>query len=130
MGYRSDGRWIIKGPADAVAAAYAELQRNPPEYTPSPMFLDDAPSIDEFKHYEDNSIGYIRFTFDDWKWYGQFPSVQWYEAVWTRLSENKALSGKRIHIGEDSAVTEDEFGDLYIELYAFAQFNDDEPEAP
>lgn len=71
----------------------------------------------------------MRFTFDDYKWYESYPSIQWYETVWSWLKSNSKLfelSGKRIHIGEDNETNEDSFGNTYIALYVSVGFQDEE----
>lgn len=132
MGYRSDGRWIIKGPVDAVNAAWAELRLNPPVFNASPDYSpSDAPTLADFQRYDVGDTGYIRFSYDSWKWYISYPDVQWYNAVWDRLAENEQLSGRRIRIGEDADdIEEDCFGDDYVELRVSVSFCDDEPQPP
>jgi hypothetical protein len=131
MGYRSDGRWVIKGPADAMTAAWAELRLNPPAFKSTPNISGTQPSLNDFDFYVVGDTGYIRFEFNGWKWYSGYPDVQWYEAVWGRLASNEALSGKRVHIGEDNAVEESVFGEGYsIELFAVCHFEDYEPPQP
>lgn len=127
MGYRSDGRWAIKGPVDTVTAAWAELRLNPPEYRADPDILGGASTLADFDCYTIGDTGYIRFEFNSGRWYTGCPAVQWYEQVWARLAETEGLSGKRVHIGEDNAVDETEFGDDTVNLYAVCHFEDDEP---
>ena len=98
MGYRSSGRWVITGPADTVTAAWAAARMEVEPYKSNSNVLDDA-SFNDFKFYTVDNQGYIRFEFDDWKWYTSYPSVQFYERVWEYLSTVEGLSGRRVHIG-------------------------------
>jgi hypothetical protein len=122
MGYRSNGKWIIKGPAEEVNAAWADLRLNPPKTSGNVSDL-----LAAFKHFTVGDTGYIRFEFEDWKWYQSYSEIQWYEAVWIRLSECDGLSGKRIHIGEDDDIDENSFGEDEVEIYTSCTISDFEP---
>jgi hypothetical protein len=131
MGYQSDGRWIVKGPVEAVNAAWAELRLSPPEFRANQGVITDQPTLDEFVRYDVGDVGYIRFSYDGWMWYESYPDVQWYKAVWDRLSEHEQLSGRRVRIGENNDDIEDDwFGDEYIELSVSVTFLDEEPPTP
>lgn len=131
MGYRSNGKWIIKGPVDAVRAAWIKCQfmLTPPA---------DFPKIwDEFKLFRVEDEGFIRFEFEGFKWYtnSDYEDINFYESVWALLSErgdegnNTELSGKRIRTGEEEGdVERDQFGDdpPYMTTYVLIQ-DDDEP---
>ena len=134
MGYRSSGKWVIKGPAETVRAAWAAARLEVQPYEPTDSVLEDHPSFNDFKVYfitlESGETGYIRFEFDDWKWYTSYPSIQFYERVWGYLSEVEGLSGKRVHVGEDHAIEENYFGDECIDIYAHVVFADDEYQPP
>ena len=118
MGYRSNGVWVIKGPVKQIVLAWVHA-RMTISMSPEAAAEGDV-SWDDFKRYRVGDTGYIRFEFIDWKWYDNYPSVQFYESVWTALSEHndatevegsdQEISGKRIHIGEDGALDENEFG--------------------
>ena len=134
MGYRSNGRWVITGKEGAIKAARAAVLLHPPTYKEHPKIEEDAPKLSDFKVYFLNGYGYIRFQFEDWKWYGSYPAVQFYEEVWNALKqlymEGLEISGKRVHIGEDNAVEEESFGDDNVDLHVSVRFEDSEPEAP
>lgn len=130
MGYRSSGKWIIKGPADAMTAAWAELRLNPPAYNSPPNISLPPPSFNDFDFYVVGDTGYIRFEFKNWKWYPDYSDIRWYESVWTRLSENERLSGHRIRVGEDNAIEEDWFGNDIVYINANVIIEDDEPQPP
>jgi hypothetical protein len=129
MGYRSDGIWIIKGPAALVATALAMAKLEIPELPNTDAGWKD------FKAYTDGKYGFIRFSYNSWKWYDSYPDIQWYESIWNWFS-NKAdteeftfLMGKRIRIGEENEDVETRrFGDDFnIELCVNRVFIDDEP---
>lgn len=125
MGYRSNGRWIIKGPADTVIAAWAATRLE--------VKLPDPPddvSFDMFNVYTIDDTGYIRFEFDDWKWYPSYSDIQFFEHVWAYLSDVDGLSGRRVHIGEDNAVEENCFGFTDVYLGVEVNFYDEEPSPP
>ena len=128
MGYRSRGKWIIKGPADAMTAAWAELRLNPPTFKLPPSVNFTQPSFNDFDFYVVGDTGYIRFEFEGWKWYSNYPDVLWFESVWGRLSENGRLSGRRVHVGEDNAIEEDGFGNEVVHLNTYVVIEDDEPQ--
>jgi len=134
MGYRTCGKWVIKGPADVVRTAWAAARLEVEPFKPDERVAADPAVFNNFKVYyitlEAGEVGYIRFEFDDWKWYSSYPDVQFYERVWSYLSEVEGLTGKRVHIGEDNAIDEAAFGDDCIELYANCIFTDDEYQPP
>lgn len=125
MGYRTNGEWIVSGPAEDITAAWIKCR-----------LLVTQPAGEDlwstFRLFKVEDIGYIRLSFEQWKWYESYPDVAFYEAVWNNLEayaedDEDSISGKRVHIGEDSAIDEREFGSDVPSLYAFAQFDDDEP---
>lgn len=123
MGYRTNGRWIITAPAEKLLAACAAMRL---EIAAPP---DGVTGLDEFVTFKNKGTGYMRFTFEGWKWYTSYPDVQWYESVWSWCESNSeafGMSGKRLHIGEDNQTTEETFGDEHIELYVSVSFQDDE----
>ena len=134
MGYRTCGKWVIKGPADVVRTAWAAARLEVEPFKPDERVATDPAVFDDFTVYfiklGAGEVGYIRFEFDDWKWCSGYPDVQFYERVWSYLSEVEGLTGKRVHIGEDNAIDEASFGDDYIELYANCIFTDDEYQPP
>lgn len=121
MGYRSNGLWVIKGPVDVVIAAWiaCKLKLQAPA---------DEPNIwDEFTTFQKSSTGYIRLEYSDWKWYSSYPSIQFLEQVWSELSDNEELTGKRIRIGEDdNDVEQASFGEEPPDIYACSSISDDE----
>lgn len=134
MGYRSSGKWVIKGPADTVRAAWAAARLEVEPFKPAEGVAADLATFNDFQVYYiklgSSETGYIRFEFYDWKWYLSYPDVQFYERVWGYLYEVEGLSGKRVHIREDNAIDEESFGDDCIELYANCVFEDDECPPP
>ncbi|NQW80055.1 MAG: hypothetical protein HQ445_02645 [Polaromonas sp.] len=131
MGYRTHGRWVIKGPPTEIIAAWAKCRLT---LTPTPSEKGDN-LWDEFDLFKTNGVGYIRFEFEDYKWYASFTDVQFFESVWDAIEEfadekpDAGISGKRVHIGEDNAAEDRSIGDGYdIELYAVCNFDDHEPD--
>lgn len=128
MGYRTNGRWIIKGPSDKVHAAWAAIRMNPP-----PVQTNDSPAqlLSCFEVYTIGDSGYIRFSFDDWKWYRSYPDVQFFECVWADLMDSEEeLSGCRIHVGEDNEIETYRFGNDEVMLWSQVSIDDDEPGPP
>jgi len=122
MGYRTNGKWIITGPVDKVITALVSMRLEIPEHKEA--------GFDSFESFQSDGVGYVRFEFEDWKWYPSYGDVQWFESVWNWLDahhEDFELSGKRVHIGEDSEVEAHEFGTDSIDLYVSTSFNDEEP---
>ena len=130
MGYRTSGRWVITGPADKVTSAWAAARLEVAPHIPIDSVVEDAATFNDFRFYTVGDRGYIRFMFDNWKWYSSYPAIAFYERVWDYFSEVEGLSGKRTHIGEDNAIDENGFGDDPIELGVFVEFYDDEPQPP
>ena len=134
MGYRTCGKWVIKGPADTVRAAWAAARLEVEPFKPAERVATDPATFSDFKVYFTTlrgcEVGYIRFEFYDWKWYRAYPDIAFYERVWDYLSEVEGLTGKRVHIGEDNAIEVLEFGNDFIELYVNCGFTDDEPQPP
>lgn len=134
MGYRTCGKWIIKGPADVVRAAWAAARLEVEPFKPAEGVATEPATFNDFTVYyitlKTGEVGYIRFEFDDWKWYPNYPDIQFYERVWDYLSEVEGLAGKRVHIGEDNAIDEAAFGYDYIELYVNCVFADGEYQPP
>ena len=136
MGYRSNGKWIIKGPVADVRAAWIKCQFM---LTPPAGFQT---IWDEFKLFRVGDEGFIRFEFEGFKWYtnSDYKGINFYESVWALLAgynESKdkdignttELSGKRIRIGDDDGdVHAEDFGDdpPDISTYVLIQ-DDDEP---
>lgn len=134
MGYRTSGRWVIKGPADQIKAMWVSIRLNPPNKP-----VNAADMLAEYDVYEVGGMGFIRLTFDDNKWYESFPDVQFHEAVWQMMvdyhyeaedREARRICGKRVHIGEDNQTDEQSFGDYDIQLGTQCDFYDDEPSPP
>lgn len=124
MGYRSDGKWIIKGAASDVIAALVDIRIT----LPPPPHTDVDISV--FDTYQVNGTGYIMLSYEGWKWYDSYPDVQWFESVWARLRENDKLYGQRIRIGENGDDTDiDSFGDNWVELSVSRSIHCDEPES-
>ena len=134
MANQTCGKWVIKGPADRVRAAWIAARMEVEPFKPAEGVAADLATFSDFKVYfiklETGEMGYIRFEFDDGMWDSSYPDIQFYERVWSYLSEVEGLSGKRVHIGEDNAIDEAAFGDDYIELYANCVFADDEYQPP
>jgi hypothetical protein len=128
MGYRSDGKWVIKGPVDAITAAWAVVKLEAPPWPG----VDYGGGLKDFDVFKVGHIGYIRFQYEDWKWYSSYPDVQWYEKIWEMLREMPDISGKRIRIGEEEGDVEimrfDGSADE-VELWTRTEFNDIEPSA-
>ena len=125
MGYRSDGLWVIRGPVQHVIAAWTALKLEMP---PCP---DNEDLWGLFKVFRVGGKGYIRFQYDGWKWYENFPDIQWLELLWNKLSENEHLSGKRVRLGEDADDNEEtSFGEesWAIEIGYYRALTDEEPE--
>jgi len=134
MGYRTNGTWVIKGPVEQIIAAWTTVRLT----ITLPNDPDNSDiSWDEFKLYRIDNTGYIRFSFEGWKWYSGYKSIGFYESVWSCLSElceksdaYKGIAGKRIHIGEDNATEEDQFGDDGdVEIFVCVKIDDDEPKS-
>ena len=128
MGYRTRGTWIITAPAKKLVAAIAAQRME----LPPPPEADV--SWDEFMLFKVSAQGYMRFAFEDWKWYPSYPSVQWYESVWDWCEEHTEdfeLSGRRVHIGEDNREETRSFGDkgYDIELNCTCDITDGEPDS-
>jgi hypothetical protein len=100
MGYRTDGVWLIRGTVEDITSAMVSARMN----FPVPAGAMDL-GFDSFEVYEarynDKIVGYIKFEFDSWKWYESYTDIQWLERLWAHWSENPALSGTRIHVGEE-----------------------------
>lgn len=128
MGYRTFGKWVILAPAEKLVAAVAAMR----------MELPPPPAGDcgweDFELFKVKDIGYMRFEFEEWKWYTSFPSVDWYECVWSWCEEHTEdfeLDGRRVHVGEDNVEETQTFGDggYDIELYVHCSISDGEPDS-
>jgi hypothetical protein len=108
MGYRSDGKWIIKGAVPDVIAALVDIRMT----LPPPPNTDVDLSV--FETYQVGGEGYITLTYDGWKWYDGYADVGWLESVWARLSENDKLYGQRVRIGENDDDTDIDLSLIHI----------------
>jgi hypothetical protein len=100
MGYRTDGIWLIRGTVEDITAAMVSARMNFPVPAGSMDLGFDSFEVYE-AGYENKIVGYIKFEFDSWKWYESYTDIQWLERLWSHWSENPALSGTRIHVGEE-----------------------------
>lgn len=130
MGYCTDGRWVIKGPKETVAAAWAAARLEVAPFNPEENIAHHDASLEDFAVYTVGETGYIRFGFSQCKWYSSYPDVKFYERVWSYLEDFGGLSGKRVHIGEDGAVEDCAFGDDYVAVDTHVDFYDEEPQPP
>jgi len=117
MGYRTDGTWLIRGTVEDITAAMVSARMN----IPSPAGELDM-DFSLFEVYEarwgDKIVGYIKFEFEGWKWYSSYADIQWLERLWMHWRENPALSGTRVHVGEEENDVEvDRFGDDPTDVY-------------
>lgn len=115
MGYRTDGTWLIRGSVEDITAAMVSARMNIPSVSPDADY-------DIFDVYEANYngklFGYIKLEFESWKWYSSYVDIQWFERLWAHWSENPALSGTRVHVGEEENDVEiDRFGDDPTDVY-------------
>jgi hypothetical protein len=120
MGYRSNGKWVIQGPAEQVAAFKVQLH------------LEGSPDnvLEELEFFSVGDTGFIRLTYEGWKWYRTYPSIDWLEALWSRLEafEEKGWSGQLIRLGEEAEDVEElQFGEEYP-LSVSREILDDAPE--
>lgn len=130
MGYRTNGAWVIKGPVPQIIAAWAKCRLT----LTIPNTGEDLWNY--FELYRVGNTGFIRFSYEGWKWYESFSDIQFFESVWSALNdfadeaENPAesISGKRVHIGEDSATDDRAFGDDAPDLYVSVSIGDHEPD--
>lgn len=128
MGYRSQSKWIITGPAESITVAWVlcRLKLIPPVEEGLPANL-----WDNFKVFRIGETGYIRFSYEAWKWYDDYPDVQFYESVWSCLADCEGICGRRIRVGEDEYDIEtDQFGDApeEIDLCTVTSILDGEPD--
>ena len=128
MGYRSDGLWVIKGPIDHIVAAWAKCRLTIAQPTSTENLWDS------FVTFRKDDTGYIRLSYEGWKWYESFPGIRFFEQIWGCLeayrdgADAQPLSGKRLRIGEDDDDIEvGSFGDDVHDIYVSRSIQDDEP---
>jgi hypothetical protein len=124
MGYRSNGLWVIKGPVKDVITAWMSCRITIKE--PKSEFEDT--SFEDFELYRVSDEAYIRFSYEDWKWYEDYPSVQFYNQVWGHLKTfEEHISGRRIRVGEsDDDVDDESFGADIVEIGVSRSIYNDE----
>ena len=117
MGYRTDGIWLIRGTVEDITAAMVSARMNHP--SPARELDMDFSIFDVYEaRHNNNIVGYIKLQFDGWKWYSSYTDIQWLERLWAYWSENPALSGTRVHVGEEETDVEvDRFGDDPTDVY-------------
>lgn len=117
MGYRTDGIWLIRGTVEDITTAMVSARMNHP--SPARELDMDFSIFDVYEaRHNNNIVGYIKLQFDGWKWYSSYTDIQWLERLWAYWSENPALSGTRVHVGEEETDVEvDRFGDDPTDVY-------------